>query len=75
MSNINMNPMPCSGTGSLIVRIWPDGTFATLEDIREGDYSHMSDDYEDLDLYDFDKIQSYHNQSLMNQIIEEIMGQ
>lgn len=28
------------------VVVWPDGTWATLSEVRAGDYSHMSDDYE-----------------------------
>lgn len=28
--------------------LWPDGTYATREDVELGEYSHMSDDYKVL---------------------------
>jgi hypothetical protein len=36
----------------LFVRVWPDGTAVTLDDLQDGDYSHMSDDYRDVDVSD-----------------------
>lgn len=35
---------PTYGSDDIVV--WPDGTWATLGEVRAGDYAHMSDDYE-----------------------------
>ncbi|MDQ0304922.1 hypothetical protein [Ancylobacter polymorphus] len=32
--------------------LWPDGTWATLEQVRNGDFDWMSDDYEIIDHLD-----------------------
>lgn len=36
--------------------IWPDGNWATLGDVRTGDYDSMSDDYEIARLEDLDRL-------------------
>jgi hypothetical protein len=32
--------------------VWPDGTWAALEEVRNGELAHMSDDYEIVRLDD-----------------------
>ncbi|WP_371349210.1 hypothetical protein [Ancylobacter sp. IITR112] len=32
--------------------LWPDGSWATLEEVRNGDYDWKSDDYEIIDHMD-----------------------
>jgi hypothetical protein len=34
------------------VVLWPDGTWATLDEVRNGDFGWMSDDYEIIDHMD-----------------------
>lgn len=34
---------------SLHIRVWADGTACPVDELREGDYSYMSDDYRDVD--------------------------
>lgn len=34
------------------IAIWPDGTWAHIEDVRRGDYHFMSDDYDVVSIDD-----------------------
>lgn len=71
---MNLNLTSCA-SAPLIVRIWPDGTNAVVADIREGEYDHMSDDYVDVDLYDFDACEKHRAASLpIDEAIENIIG-
>ncbi len=38
--------------------VWPDGFWATVEDIRRGDFSHRSDDYEIVRLEDHARLKA-----------------
>lgn len=65
------------GDQSLVVRIWPDATVAVVSEIQEGEFAHMSDDYKDLDLYDFKACQEFGkaDPQLLQAAINEIMGE
>lgn len=73
MSIINMNPMPVQNQ-PLMLRIWPDNTWTIVEDIREGEYAHMSDDFTDIDFFDVPKFTTL-PQELQDEIELEVMGE
>ncbi len=52
-----------------IIRLWPDGTWAVVDDINYGDYDHMSDDYRDVDLF---TSSDWYNLPLQFAIIDEL---
>ena len=58
---------------SMIIRIWPDNTWAIVEDIQEGEFNHKSDDYQDVDIYDFEAWNKL-DPALSKEITEEVMG-
>ncbi len=38
------------------IAVWPDGTWATIEDVRNGEYTWRSDDYEIVRYDDTDRL-------------------
>jgi len=36
--------------------VWPNGTWATIDDLEHGGYAHMSDDYEIVALDDIERL-------------------
>ena len=38
--------------------VWPDGTWAALEEVRNGEFTHMSDDYEIVRLDDVGRLKA-----------------
>lgn len=38
------------------IAVWADGTWATLEDVRAGEFDWMSDDYEIISHHDTDRL-------------------
>ncbi|SNS94041.1 hypothetical protein [Sphingopyxis indica] len=38
--------------------VWPDGGWATLEEVRLGEFAHRSDDYEIVRLEDGDRLRA-----------------
>lgn len=58
---------------SLIVRVWPDESWAVVEDIGEGEYGWRSDDVLHVDLYD-PECERKLNPGLYAEIVEGVMG-
>lgn len=67
MEIIQVKPEP------FMVRIWPDNTWAIVEDIREGEYDWKSDDYQDIDMCNFEQFNKL-DQALQNELAQSIMG-
>ena len=38
------------------IAYWLDGTWGTIEDVRRGEFGHMSDDYEVIRIDDLDRL-------------------
>lgn len=38
------------------IALWPDGTWATLDDVQRGELAHMSDDYEVISIDDTERL-------------------
>lgn len=55
-----------------MVRIWADNSHAAVEDIREGEYNHMSDDYQDINVWDPSQLNTLEH-SLQQDIIHDYM--
>ena len=57
----------------LMVRVWPDNIWTLVEDFYASDWSHMSDDYQDIDFNDpiaFAKLPN----ALRAELLEAIFG-
>lgn len=54
--------------------LWPDGTWCWYDDFRPADYTHMSDDYEIIDLSDGPSVQriALDNPALHQEITDEL---
>lgn len=57
--NMNaINQTPARSVDPDDIAIWPDGTWAYIEDVRRGDYHFMSDDYEIVPIDDLARLTS-----------------
>ncbi|QKS00416.1 hypothetical protein F9288_12875 [Sphingomonas sp. CL5.1] len=52
---MNRNAHPHSSDD---IAVWPDGTWATLGEVRAGDSAHMSDDYEIVSYLDHARLKA-----------------
>ena len=64
---------PITQPDPMMVRIWPDNTWVLFEDYRDSDWSHMSDDYQDVDLNDFAAFQKL-PQHLQSELLTDIFA-
>lgn len=54
--------------------LWPDGTWCWHDDFKPADYTHMSDDYETIDLSDGPSVQrlAIENPDIHHEIEDEL---
>ena len=60
-----------ASTTSLLIRIWPDNTWAPVDDIRDGEFAWKSDDYSDVDINDPEALTKL-DKALVEEILEGI---
>lgn len=46
------SPEPITSDAGIKLVLWPDGTWCWHDDYRASDYTHMSDDFEIVDMAD-----------------------
>jgi len=56
-----------------LVRIWPDNSWAVVDDIKSGEYDWKSDDYRDVDMYNVDDLNGL-DAGLLQELLVELLG-
>jgi hypothetical protein len=54
---------------SLEIALWPDGDWAVIDELFEYEYSHKSDDYVVVDLYDPKNIAADKLHEIINEVL------